>query len=100
MGEKWIRVYRKFNPQAIKANLLVYGDLTGSCENCSHMDVKLDAAICPACKTGFRYIAFRNIKTHFPKIEKLMEANPAVIIIDYDDYKRTVGASKAEDFLR
>ena len=100
MNTKWIRVYKKFDPKAIKANLLVYGDLSGACENCSHIDIKLDAPICPACRTGFRYIAFRNIKTHFSKIEHLIEANPSAVIIDYDDYKRTIGASKAEDFLK
>ena len=97
---KWLRVYKKFDPLSLKSNLLVYGDLTGSCENCSHMDVKLDARNCPSCKTEFRYIAFRNIKSHFPKLDKLMQSSPTVTIVDFDDYKRSAGASKAEAFFK
>jgi hypothetical protein len=97
---KWLRVYKKIDPLAIKPHLLVYGDLTGACENCSHMDVKLDARHCFSCQTEFRYIAFRNIRSHFPKLEKITQANPSILIVDYDDYKRSAGASKAEDFFK
>ncbi len=100
MNTKWIRVYQKFDPKTIKNHLLVYGDLTGTCENCTHMDIKLDVRSCPSCKTEFRYVAFRNIKVHYPKLEKLIHSAPPVVIIDYDDYKRSAGVSKAEEFFR
>ncbi len=88
------------DPAKIKPNLMIYGDLNGSCANCNNMDVKLSMASCPECQTAFKYYAFRSVKAHIPKILKLMDDNPVAVIVDHEDYKSALGASKAEEFLR
>jgi len=79
---------------------MIYGDLSGSCSKCQAIDLKMDVTVCPKCETEFKYVSFRNVKVHLPKMFKLMEERPHLGIIDYDDYKRNVGALKAEEFLK
>lgn len=100
MNEKLVRVYKKFYIDEIKAHLLIYGDLGGSCAACQKMDIKLDATHCPGCKTEFKFIAFRNPRVHLPKIQKLHAARPQVAIIDYEDYNHHAGEQKAREFLK
>ena len=100
MSRKFLRVYKEIDVKMIKPNLLVYGDTSGVCENCSKMDLKLEVTHCPACQAEFKFIAFRNIAVHFPKVQKLFAERPQVAIIDFDDYKRNLGAMKAQEFLR
>ncbi|MBF0386108.1 MAG: hypothetical protein HQL27_09620 [Candidatus Omnitrophica bacterium] len=100
MADNLIRIYGLLDSKAIKPNLLIYGDLSAACAKCNKIDLKLDNANCPGCNTEFKYIAFRNVKVHIPKIHKLLNEKPHIKIIDFDDYKRNEGASKAEDFLR
>ena len=100
MSDQLIRFYKKADAAVIKKNLLIHGDLTASCGNCQAMDFKWETTHCPACQAEFKYISFRNVRTHIPKIYKLMEERPTVMIIDYDDYSRNLGASKAKDFFK
>jgi len=100
MQDKLIRAYKKLDVSEIKKHLMIYGDLSGTCENCQNFDVKLEMTQCPKCGTTFQYIAFRNVRSHVPKIQKLMEQRPQILIIDYDDYKRNVSALKAQEFLK
>lgn len=100
MAEKFIRVYSKLDLTKIKLQLLIYGDISGACANCNKIDIKLNDPVCPECKTEFKYVTFRNIKSHLPKLQKLSAERPSVTVVDYDDYKREAGASKAEDFFR
>ncbi|MBI5415490.1 MAG: hypothetical protein HZA29_01610 [Candidatus Omnitrophica bacterium] len=100
MSEKLLRVYKKFYIDEIKAHLLIYGDLGGSCAACQKMDIKLDTAHCPECKTEFKFIAFRNPRVHMPKILKLSEERPQVAIVDYEDFHRLTGEQKAREFLK
>ena len=100
MSEKLIRAYRKLDVGVIKPQLLVYGDLAGTCENCGTLDIKIDIPKCPKCAAEFKYIAFRNVKAHLPKMIKLAEQRPSITMVDYDDYKHQLGAKKAEDFFK
>ena len=100
MSEKFLRVYKKFYIDEIKAHLLVYGDLGGSCAVCQKMDIKIDATHCPECKAEFKFIAFRNPKVHMPKILKLSAERPQTAIIDYEDFSRLAGEQKAREFLK
>jgi len=84
----------------IKSRLLIYGDLKGNCAHCNQFDLKLDDEKCPQCGTTFDFIAFRNIRSHIPKMHKLLESRPDIKFIDYEDYKRNIGVSKAKDFLK
>ena len=100
MAEKLIRVYKKFDVNDVKKHLLTYGDLSGTCTNCNKIDVKLDALKCPECQTEFKYISFRNIKVHLPKVLRIAQERPNIQFIDFDDYKSSVGSLKAEEFLK
>ncbi|OGX08707.1 MAG: hypothetical protein A2Z88_01800 [Omnitrophica WOR_2 bacterium GWA2_47_8] len=100
MSEKLIRVYKKMDFNDIRDHLLIYGDLAASCSKCKALDVKLDAAKCPHCQTEFKYISFRNIKHHLPKMQKLVHERPQMTMVDFEDYTRIAGALKAEEFLK
>ena len=100
MNEKLIRIYQKLDVGQIKPALLIYGDLGGSCAHCNAMDIKLESLKCPSCQTEFKYISFRNIKNHLPKVLKLHAERPQILIIDFEDYTRQMGAMKAHDFLK
>ncbi len=98
--QKLIRVYQDLDLKDIKEHLLIYGDLSGACANCQTVDIKLNQAKCPDCQTEFKYIAFRNIKNHYPKVHHIKTERPDILIVDHDDYKRMMGALKAEEFLK
>lgn len=100
MSEKLIRIYKKLDAREIKTHSMIYGDLTASCSNCNKMNIKLEMSACPECKTEFKYIIFKSVKSHIPKMYKLMEERPEMTLVDYEDYKRNIGASKAEDFFK
>ncbi|MCK4882748.1 MAG: hypothetical protein KAS92_06970 [Candidatus Omnitrophica bacterium] len=100
MSQKFIRVYKKMNIDEIKQHLLIYGDLSAQCANCQAMDLKLDMTACPKCEAEFKYITFRNVRNHLPKLQKINEATPDIQFVDFDDYKRSVSEMKARDFLR
>ncbi len=100
MSEKFIRIYKKFYIDEIKAHLLIYGDLGGNCAACHKMGIPLEATRCPECAAEFKYIAFRNPRVHMPKILRLQEERPEILIIDHEDYSRHTGEQKARDFLK
>lgn len=100
MNEKLTRVYQKMDAQKVKVHLMTYGDISASCANCGAIDLKLEMAQCPECKTDFRYLSFRSVKSHIPKMYKLLEERVGLILIDYDDYSRNLAASKAEGFFK
>ncbi|MBN1870297.1 MAG: hypothetical protein JW847_06980 [Candidatus Omnitrophica bacterium] len=100
MNQKFIRVYKKFDINEVKQHLLIYGDLSAQCANCQAMDLKLDTAACPKCKAEFKYIAFRNVRNHLPKLQKMNETKPGIQFVDFDDYSRSIGELKARDFLK
>ncbi len=100
MNEKFLRVYKKMDIHEIKKHLLIYGDLSAQCAECQAMDIKLDMTACPKCGTPFKYIAFRNVRQHLPKLQKIHESRPEVQFVDFDDYTRITGELKARDFLK
>ena len=100
MNQRFLRVYKKLDVIDIKQHLLIYGDLAANCANCQAIDIKLDALKCPQCGADFKYIAFRNIKNHLPKLQKLSDERPNLIFVDYDDFARNLGVLKAQEFLK
>ena|SRR3990167_2959678 len=100
MVEKYVRVYNKLDIHVIKDHLLIFGDLSAQCAKCQEMDININESLCPQCKTEFKYIAFRNIKSHLPKLQKLTAQRPSIQFIDYDDYKKEMDAIKAREFLK
>ena len=100
MAKKFIRIYKKLDFQDVREHTLIYGDLSASCSKCHALDIKFTAPICPECRTDFKYIAFRNVKHHLPKMEKIAEENTYVSLIDFDDYKRGLAETKSEEFWK
>lgn len=100
MIDKFIRVYRPLDVKDIQQHLLIHGDLASSCAACNSLDLQLDMDQCPQCGAVFKYVAFRNIKSHYPKLQKLKDRRPDVEIVDFEDYQRQIGASKAQDFFK
>jgi len=100
MSERFIRIFKKFDIKEIGEHLLIYGDLSGNCAKCNAVNLKLDMKECPECKTDFKYISFRNIKSHLPKLQKIIQERPQIIFVDHEDFKKNLGAVKAQEFLK
>ena len=100
MSQRFVRIYKKLDINEIKKYLLIHGDLSAQCANCQAMDLKLDMAKCPKCEAEFKYISFRNVRNHLPKLQKINEERPDILFVDFDDYKRNIGELKARDFLK
>lgn len=100
MSQKFIRVYKKLGINEIKEHLLIYGDLTAQCARCQAMDIKLGMPTCPKCETEFKYISFRNVRNHLPKLQKINDERPDIQFVDFDDYKRCISELKAKEFLK
>ena len=98
--QRLIRIYKNLDLHHIQSHLLIWGELTASCSQCNNLGLKFDTLACPQCHTEFKYIAFRNIKDHLPKIVKLNQERPDIVLVDYDDFKRLSGALKAQEFLK
>ncbi len=100
MNEKFMRVYKKLDINDVRNHLMIYGDLSASCAKCKTLDIKFDTALCPSCQTEFKYLAFRSIKNHILKVQRMIEERPQIILVDYEDYSRLIGVLKAEEFLK
>lgn len=94
-----MRVFKKVDLDDVREHLMICGDLSASCSKCKEMGFKMDLPQCPGCGTDFKYVAFRNIKENMPKILKLSETHPRLIVVDFDDFKRIDSASKAKEFF-
>ena len=99
MPARFLRIYKKFYLDEVKAHLMSYGALSGICANCRHMDVKLEDLKCPGCSTEFKYIAFQHIKDHLPKMLRVADQRPTIIFVDHDDFKRLEGEERAKGIL-
>ncbi len=98
-SERFLRIYKKFYFDEIKAHTLLYGVLSGSCSSCKEIDIKLDALQCPSCKNIFKYLAFMNPREHLPKMLKISHERPNLVFVDYDDFKKVEGELKAREIL-
>ncbi len=100
MNLKFIRIYKKLDVQDIKEHLIIVGDISASCAKCKSLGLKPEASRCPQCQTDFKFMAFRKIRDHLPKMQKFNETRPELTFVDYDDFERITGALKAEEFLK
>ena len=98
-SERYLRVYKKFYIDEVKAHLLTYGALSGMCANCKAMEIASDALKCPQCGNEFKFIAFQNMREHMPKVNKIAQERPHIMLIDYDDFKKLEGEEKARNIL-
>ncbi|MFT7538378.1 MAG: hypothetical protein ACI9F2_000521, partial [Lysobacterales bacterium] len=73
MSERYIRVFQKIDVKKVGENLLIFGDLSAVCGKCNEMGLALQDHKCKACDTEFKYIAFRNVRNHLPKLRNLSQ---------------------------
>ncbi len=94
----FLRMWQKFNTDDIKNSLFVVGELSGECFSCHKIGIPLGEKRCPACNNEFKFIAFRR-KVNFSIIERFKDKYPQGIFIDFDDFKKAIGASYVRKIL-
>ncbi len=103
MKQSLIRVWKLFDSDQVKKQLLLAGELTANCENCQHLGIDFfNIKKCPQCQTEFKYIGFRtksNKAEELFAVKRLAEKRPDLIIIDYEDIKRACGKTQARNLL-
>ncbi|MFH1459034.1 MAG: hypothetical protein ABIG64_01490 [Candidatus Omnitrophota bacterium] len=103
MAKELIRVWQELDPEALKKQLLLAGELTANCENCQHLGIDFYRVLnCPSCNTHFKYIGFRkrtNKAEEISAIRRLKQKRLDLTVIDYEDIKRACGKSQAKNLL-
>jgi hypothetical protein len=104
MGKEFLRTYQRFDIAEVQGHLLIMGDLTADCASCRALGINVyEATTCPQCGTTFRYLTSRRLESHtgerFHFAHRMQDKRPDLILIDYDDYTKTLGRKKARDFL-
>lgn len=90
-----IRVWKEFDIKDISRHLLIVGLTSADCSNCRELGIDYHTVVsCPRCGTDFKYIASRG-----KEIRKIGGKRPDLIFIDFEDYKRIIGSTKAKDFF-
>ena len=84
----------------IEKHLLIAGEVTGDCSSCRELGINYSSAkSCPKCGNEFKYIAFQNVRDHYPKMIRIANERTAVQFIDHQDFKRIEGEEKAKGIL-
>lgn len=104
MTKEYLRTFKLFDFDDVKAHLLIQGDLKGDCAACRALGIDYyTAATCPECGTPFKYVTSRRLETHqgerFQLVRRMSEKRPDLIWIDYIDYSKVLGHQKAKDFF-
>lgn len=103
MSGHYLRVYKKFDIEKVKEQLLIVGDLGASCAGCKSMELTIDSVQCNECKVFFKYVTSRRHETHpgerFQFAKRIAENREDLTLIDYLDYKKILGQKEARDFF-
>lgn len=99
MTKQFIRIYKEFDIEDVSKHLIIFGDLHGTCSNCSKLGLDFSTRTCPECKTEFRYATFNSSFDKGSQMVKIAKAQD-LYFIDYDDYKRAIGKIKARDLFK
>ena len=102
--QEFLRTYRQYNIEEVKAHLLIMGDLSGDCGACRALGIDSYTAVsCPQCGTPFKYATSRRLEANpgerFQWARRAHERRPDLVLIDYTDYSKTIGQKKARDFF-
>jgi len=105
MSQTWIRSWMEADIEDLKSHVLLVGELTSNCGKCKEMGLDVETAThCPNCSTEFRYATsrFASSGSHerFTVVRRIQRKRANLTVIDYEDYKKLLGKSQAEDFLR
>ena len=94
----WLRLWEEFDLADIEKHLIVVGDLSAECFGCHKVGIDPKARACPGCSAIFKYIGFRR-KVQISYLQKVREQRPRIVIIDFDDFKRSLGKRDARKLL-
>lgn len=102
--EEYIRTFLEYDLEHISKHLLVVGDLAGDCYNCRELGLDpYQTKVCPNCKTEFKFIASRRMDQfpgeRFAIARRLRSKRSDLILLDYQDFTKTLGHKKARDFF-
>ncbi len=90
-----IRIWKEIDIKDIEGHLLVVGLTSADCSNCRELGINYSTAVsCPKCGNVFKYIASRG-----KEIRRIRNKRPDLIFIDFEDYKKIAGFTKAKDFF-
>jgi len=102
----WIRQWIEKDLEDIEKHIIIVGELASDCGVCKEigLDVR-KVRKCPHCGTEFKYVTTRLTggaagHQRFFVIGRIRDKCPDLIFVDYDDYKKLISKSKAEEFLR
>jgi hypothetical protein len=98
-----IRVWKSFDIDEVKKQLLLIDDLYGSCANCKQLGLNYTKdKICPGCKTNFKYIATNLKKSEdIKKILNRIETDKLdLILIEKEDYILATAKDAAKDLFK
>ena len=104
MNKVWIRTWQEIDLKDIESRMILAGELSSDCSHCREIGLDFSKIkSCSKCGTEFKYMSSRTASgtsVKFSIIKRIKTKRPDLIFVDYDDYKRLVSKSKAEDFLR
>ncbi len=96
--KSFIRVWEELDLADVEKHLLVVGDLSSECFCCHKLGIDSGAKACPGCSAIFKYIGFRR-KLQIPYLQKIRAERPRIVIIDFDDFKKSLGKRDARKLL-
>lgn len=100
--KSFIRVWRELEIDLIPKQIIIAGQISGSCGNCNEIGLDYTKVkFCPKCNTEFKFISLRQERNaiDFPTIKKIQQTRDDLIFIDYNDFKRLEGKLKAKEFF-
>jgi len=95
---RFVRVWEELDLADIEKHLIVVGDLSAECFCCHKIGIDSKARACPDCSAIFKYIGFRR-KVQASYLQKVKGERPRIILIDFDDFKRSLGKRDARKLL-
>ena len=104
MTKAFIRVWQELDTEDIKKHLIVIGQVSGTCQNCSELGIDYsNAKNCPNCNAEFKFITMRPEKEgrslSFSNIRLIKQRRPELIFIEYSDFKKFAASRKAQDIF-
>ncbi|MBD3263871.1 MAG: hypothetical protein GF375_02065 [Candidatus Omnitrophica bacterium] len=93
-----MRVWKNMDLDDVQKHLIVAGELSSQCYSCNSPGIELTSPSCPSCGVAFKYMGFRRKLT--PSfLLKIKEANPGIIFIDFEDFKKALSKRDARKLL-
>lgn len=100
---KFIRVWTDLDVEKLKRELLLIGDLYGTCGNCQQLGLNyLKDKKCPKCGVVFKYLATnsKNSSEILKILNRIKSEKLDLILIDREDYNRSLAHDLAKDLFK